>query len=125
MTKEIDAKFVIGILGQIASTSPVDVLTVLCNPADRRTVAEKLEGLPQEVKAAIKSISFDRFGVPRIEMHSKTSALELIGRALGLFSDNVNLRTLNPAPLPEITDSTSLSDAAEIYNRYLSAGPLQ
>lgn len=103
--QQVSPEWVIQLLREIAIASPVDVMSVIMAQNDPRPLAVRLAELPAPLKAAIRSIKFGRTGTS-IEMHSKTGSLELIGRALAMFTDVSVLKNSEPLEAPPDGAST-------------------
>ena len=87
---QIDGDRVVEELAKIAFSNITDVV----NTARGSVIISSTQDLDESVQAAIHTISETKHGVT-IRMHSKTQALEMLGRYLGLFSDiNVAIATL-------------------------------
>lgn len=68
-------------------------------------VIEDFDDLPREVTAAISEVAQTKDGI-RVKFHSKTQALEALGRHLALFNDKLKLE----GELPVKPDMSHLSD---------------
>lgn len=84
----IDAKRVVGALGEIAFLDPADV--VEWNGAGRVTVRASAE-LPPAVRRAIDSIERTPDGHLRIRFQPKTTALDKLAKHLGLYKQQVDV----------------------------------
>lgn len=81
---------------------------------DGRSIPEKLSALPADLRFAIKSIAPGKFGL-KIELHDKRGALELIGRALQIWSDSVNLTVAQKPEIPGSLDGLSTQEKSEAF----------
>ena len=114
MSDELSPKVLMEALAKLIIANPCDALALIANQNDPRSIPDRLKALPPEMKFAIAGIKFTRDG-PQIQMHSKTAAIELAGRALALWADKTILedaRRPEPEPLPE---GASLQNAWEYY----------
>lgn len=81
------------ILKELAAIAFLDVTDVV-NIENNKVVIKPTATLPDAVKKAISGIKQTRTGI-EIKFHDKEKALEMLGRHLGLFKDNVELNTGN------------------------------
>lgn len=94
--RAMEAAEVLDRLGQIARASIGDLMRVVevdkdGNPLDHPYLEFDLESAHRnELLYLVKSITPTRYGI-KVEMHDQLRALELIGRHLAMFTDNVNL----------------------------------
>jgi hypothetical protein len=109
-------QWVIEALGKIVAANPVDVIAAISDPTDPRSIPDRLKALPDSVKFAISAIKFGRDG-PSIQMHSKTAAIELIGKALAMWTDRLSFeQPYEPVKIPE---GASLEERANIWAQML------
>ena len=82
--------FVLNELQKIAGSNITDVLSV----QDQNVSVNNTEDLPDHVKRSIEQIteSKNKYGGSiSVKMHSKTKALELLGRCAGMFDDKLDV----------------------------------
>lgn len=86
----ITADRVLNELAKIAFVNPADVIDV-----DSGTV---LENAGRDDRAAIRSVTVKRGNTDEtaVELYDKTRALELLGKHLGLFTENVEIKKDTP-----------------------------
>lgn len=119
MTDDITPQFVIGALAKIVAANPADVIGALANPNDPRPITQRIAELPPEVKFAIAGIKFTPSG-PQIQMHAKPQALELIGRALAMWTDKTVLEDAR-RPVPELRADMTTQELYEAYADLIGA----
>lgn len=69
--------------------------------------------LPENVRRALSGLSFDRYGRPKYTFHSKTKALELLGKTniLNMFIENI--RDLTDRPVTDESLMKARKDLAK------------
>jgi phage terminase small subunit len=60
--------------------------------------------VPDDTQIAIASIKRDKYGI-EVKMHDKVKALELMGKHLGIFQENINLKLDATELTPEQADA--------------------
>lgn len=120
----ISAANVLTNLQRIATADLSTVLTAI-SANDGLTVAEKLAGLPDAERYALKAITPTKFGL-KVELADKTAALTLLGKALALWSDavaTVNVGTTAPEVRGALSDMTT-QEKAEAFAAMVNSGPI-
>lgn len=72
-----------------------------------------------EAAAAITSLEFDNNGRPKVKTVDKLKAYEMLGRARGMFKDNVSLTGADGGPIQTISADMTPEQAANLYQMTL------
>lgn len=72
-----------------------------------------------EAAAAITSLEFDKDGRPKVKSIDRLKAYEMLGRARGMFKDNVALTGANGGPIETINADMPPEQAAALYQATL------
>ncbi len=72
-----------------------------------------------EAAAAVQSLEFDNQGRPKIKSIDRLKAFEMLGRARGMFKDNVSLTGADGGPVQTINGNMSPEQAADLYRMTL------
>ncbi len=83
-------------LSYLAYSNLADFEQFLKDGADIKKLAngkqlDSLFAMPRYMLAAVREISFDRNGRPKLKLHPKTPAAELLGKHRKLFSDRLEV----------------------------------
>lgn len=72
-----------------------------------------------EAAAAITSLEFDPQGRPKVKLVDKLKAYEMLGRARGMFKDNVALTGADGGPIQTVKSDMTPEQAADLYRATL------
>lgn len=86
----IDAKTILRELAAIATADIIDYAQVVDDGGGGKVALAVTDTIPPEKRRAIAGIKATQAGV-EIKLNDKLKALELLGRYLGLFTDNVKM----------------------------------
>lgn len=68
-----------------------------------------------EISQRLTGLKFDKYGNPEVKFESVYKALEMLGRAHGLFKDGLQLGNLKDKPFSMINGEMTPEQAAEMY----------
>lgn len=86
----IDAKMILRELAAIATADIIDYAQVVDDGGGGKVALAVTDTIPAEKRRAIAGIKATQAGI-EIKLNDKLKALELLGRHLGLFTDNVKM----------------------------------
>jgi len=86
---EIDQDYVVKKLKNIADANIKDIVEI--DPENYSVIVKDINSIPDEVAYAINAIESTRDGI-RVKFCSKEKCLELLGKHLGMYQDNLNIK---------------------------------
>lgn len=98
---QIDGDMVVEELAKIAFSNGADFAKVVTDGTFPSLELVPTDQLPTDKKAVIAGYKQTQYGV-EVKLHDKVKALELLGKHLGIFTENIRLSGITPEMVQEV-----------------------